>query len=65
LRRVGLQDVLQMECLARNSSILKIQAGNVQGLVYVKEGQNHSCAVRRTHGRRSVQLFAGAGRRRV
>jgi hypothetical protein len=28
-----------MECLARNSSILKIQAGNVQGLVYIKDGQ--------------------------
>ncbi|HXJ71746.1 MAG TPA: response regulator [Candidatus Dormibacteraeota bacterium] len=39
LRRVGLQDVLQMECLARNSSILKIHAANIHGLVYVKEGQ--------------------------
>lgn len=39
LRRVGLQDVLQMECLARNSSLLKISAGSVQGSVYVKDGQ--------------------------
>jgi CheY-like chemotaxis protein len=39
LRRVGLQDVLQMECLARNSSLLKISAGSVQGAVYVKDGQ--------------------------
>ena len=39
LRRVGLQDVLQMECLARNSSILKIHAGNTHGMVYVKDGQ--------------------------
>lgn len=39
LRRVGLQDVLQMECLARNSSLLKISAGSVQGTVYVKDGQ--------------------------
>src|SRR6266496_5217787 len=39
LRRVGLQDVLQMECLARSSSVLKIHAGNVQGTVYVKDGQ--------------------------
>ena len=39
LRRVGLQDVLQMECLARNSSLLKIHAGSVQGAVYVKDGQ--------------------------
>src|SRR6266498_1577696 len=39
LRRVGLQDVLQMECLARSSSVLKIQAGSIQGTVYVKDGQ--------------------------
>ncbi len=39
LRRVGLQDVLQMECLARSSSVLKIHAGNLQGTVYVKDGQ--------------------------
>lgn len=39
LRRVGLTDILQMECLARNSSILKIHAGGIIGTVYVKEGQ--------------------------
>jgi CheY-like chemotaxis protein len=39
LRRVGLQDVLQMECLARNSSVLKIHAGGAQGAVFVKDGQ--------------------------
>lgn len=39
LRRVGLQDVLQMECLARSSSVLKINAGSVHGSVFVKDGQ--------------------------
>jgi hypothetical protein len=39
LRRVGLQDVLQMECLARNSSLLKIHAGSVHGGIFVKDGQ--------------------------
>ena len=39
LRRVGLQDVLQMECLARNSSVLKIHGGGVHGTIFVKEGQ--------------------------
>jgi CheY-like chemotaxis protein len=39
LRRVGLQDVLQMECLARNSSVLKIHAGGAHGMIFVKEGQ--------------------------
>ena len=39
LRRVGLPDVLQMECLARHSVVLKIHAGGVQGLIFVKDGQ--------------------------
>ncbi len=39
LRRVGLQDVLQMECLARNSSVLEIADGFVRGEIYVEEGR--------------------------
>jgi CheY-like chemotaxis protein len=39
LRRVGLQDVLQMECLARNSSVLEISTPQVQGKIYISEGQ--------------------------
>lgn len=39
LRRVGLQDVLQMECLARNSSVLNIRAGEVNGQVFVQGGE--------------------------
>lgn len=39
LRHVGLQDVLQMECLARNSAVLQVRAGDKHGAVYVKTGQ--------------------------
>ncbi len=39
LRRVGLQDVLQMECLARHSVVLRVHAGHTQGIVFVKDGQ--------------------------
>ncbi len=39
LRRVGLQDVLQMECLSRNSSVLEIKTKTVHGLVYIEDGQ--------------------------
>lgn len=39
LRRVGLQDVLQMECLARSSSILEISNAQLQGRIYVENGQ--------------------------
>ena len=39
LRRVGLTDVIQMECLARNSSILEIYNEHVLGRIYIEEGQ--------------------------
>ena len=39
LRRVGLSDVIQMECLARNSSILEIYNQHVIGRIYIEEGQ--------------------------
>lgn len=38
LRRVGLQDVLQMECLARNSSVLEIADGSLRGEIFIEEG---------------------------
>jgi CheY-like chemotaxis protein len=39
LRRVGLQDVLQMECLARNSSLLEVSTGDTMGRIYILDGQ--------------------------
>ncbi len=39
MQQVGLQDVLQMECLARKSSILSVSTGNRRGEVYVCDGE--------------------------
>lgn len=39
LRRVGLQDVIQMECLGRNSSILEIHNLQLRGKVYIEDGR--------------------------
>ena len=39
LRRVGLQDVLQMECLARHSLCLEVSTQSVQGVIVVREGE--------------------------
>lgn len=39
LRRVGLQDVLQMECLARSSVVLEITTSVLQGNVFIQNGQ--------------------------
>ncbi len=38
LRQVSLEDVLQMECLNRNSSILEVMANNSVGKIYVQDG---------------------------
>lgn len=39
LRRVGLQDVIQMECLARSSSVLEISNARAAGKIYIETGQ--------------------------
>ena len=38
LRRVGLQDVIQMECLGRNSSVLEVYNEHVLGRIYIQDG---------------------------
>jgi CheY-like chemotaxis protein len=38
LRKVGLQDVIQMECLGRNSSVLEIHNQQLRGRVYIEDG---------------------------
>lgn len=39
LRKVGLQDVLQMECLARSSSVLEISNARASGKIFIETGQ--------------------------
>src|SRR6266404_8729127 len=38
LRQVSLEDVMQMECLNRNSSVLEVTAGKQEGRIFIKEG---------------------------
>lgn len=38
LRQVGLQDVIQMECLGRNSSILEVRNQRLEGQIYIEAG---------------------------
>ena len=38
VRRVGLQDVLQMECLGRKSSVVEVQTANVAGEIFINNG---------------------------
>ncbi|HVU28696.1 MAG TPA: response regulator [Verrucomicrobiae bacterium] len=45
LRRVGLQDVIQMECLGRNSSVLEVHNTQVRGRIYIEDGRIVHAAV--------------------
>src|ERR1044071_3298706 len=38
LRSVGLTEIIQMECLNKNSSILRVTAGSTHGLIYICDG---------------------------
>jgi CheY-like chemotaxis protein len=38
MRRVGLQEVLQLECLGRKSSVLEIFTGKVRGRIFISDG---------------------------
>jgi CheY-like chemotaxis protein len=38
LRRVGLIDIIQMECLGRSSSLLAITSQNISGAIYIRDG---------------------------
>jgi ActR/RegA family two-component response regulator len=38
IRSIGLHEILQLECLARRSSVLEVAANGPQGRIYIKEG---------------------------
>ena len=55
LRRVGLQDVIQMECLGRNSSVLEIYNEHVLGRIYIEDGNIIHAAGGELTGERALQ----------
>ena len=62
LRRVGLQDVIQMECLGRNASVLEIQDGQINGRIYIEDGRIVHAVTGETTGEAAFQkLLSLAG----
>jgi CheY-like chemotaxis protein len=55
LRRVGLQDVIQMECLGRNSSVLEVYNEHVLGRIYIEDGNIIHAAGGELTGERALQ----------
>lgn len=63
LREVGLQDVIQMECLGRNSSVLEIQNRQMFGRIFIHEGEIVHALLGEEQGEKALQklLAASAG----
>ena len=55
LRKVGLQDVIQMECLGRNSSVLEITNPQASGRLYIEDGNIIHAIVGSLTGERALQ----------
>ena len=55
LRRVGLQDVIQMECLGRNSSVVEVYNEHVLGRIYIEDGSIIHAAGGELTGERALQ----------
>jgi len=55
LRRVGLSDVIQMECLGRNSSVLEVYNEHVLGRIYIENGNIIHAAGGELVGERALQ----------
>jgi CheY-like chemotaxis protein len=55
LRSVSLQDVIQMECVGHNSSVIEICNEHVLGRIYIEEGQIIHAAGGELMGERALQ----------
>lgn len=55
LRKVGLQDVIQMECLGRNSCILEISNSRTAGRIYIEDGSLIHAVIGTATGEKALQ----------
>lgn len=62
LRQVGLQDVLQMECLNRKSSVLEVSSSTENGRIFIQDGAIVHAENRAQQGERALfELLALSG----
>jgi CheY-like chemotaxis protein len=62
MRRVGLPDVIQMECVARSSSVLEVSNSRVAGKIFIEAGQIIHAQMANTIGEGAFnQLLALSG----
>ena len=62
IRQVGLQEVIQMECLGRHSSVLEIRNLQTHGMIFIESGTITHAATGALKGEKALQrLLALAG----
>jgi len=62
LRRVNLQDLIQMECLNQRSTILEITTSKLSGLIYMERGEIlHATAGKYSGEKAFIKLFSLRG----
>jgi hypothetical protein len=62
LRKVGLQDLIQMECLNQRSSILEITTEKLSGRIYMERGEIHHATAGKYSGEKAfIKLFSLRG----
>jgi CheY-like chemotaxis protein len=59
LRAMNLQDILQMECLAQNSSVLEVKAPGCTGQVFIQTGQIVHAEAGDKRGMEALELLLG------
>jgi CheY-like chemotaxis protein len=59
LQHVGLNDVIQIECLRRNSCVLQIQNGEARGEIYIESGVIIHAAAGQDHGENALHKLLG------
>jgi CheY-like chemotaxis protein len=57
VRQVGLQEVIQMECLGRHSSVLEIRNQNANGQIYIESGAIVHAETTDLSGEKALQLL--------
>jgi CheY-like chemotaxis protein len=59
LRKVGLNDIIQMECLGRNSSVLEISSRQAYGRVFIEDGNIIHAVIGELTGEKALHKLLG------
>jgi CheY-like chemotaxis protein len=59
LRKIGLEDILQMECLSRHTSLLEVTGNGEHGKIYIQQGKIVHAEFGRASGEQALNRLLG------